>query len=75
MVVVYRKARWSIAIYGREHGEPHFHITGPEFRCSVAINSLELIIGTAPAPVLRDALAWARLNRLALLQRWRELNG
>ncbi len=51
------------------------HIEGAGFRCSVAIASLELIIGTAPAPVMRRALAWARTNQEALMQTWKELNG
>jgi hypothetical protein len=40
----------------------------------VAIVSLELIIGNVPLPVMRDALAWARLNQALLMQNWQELN-
>ena len=72
---MYRSARWKIAVYGREHGVPHFHIEGPDFRCSVAIASFELIIGTVPGPVLDYALEWARPNQALLMQTWQELNG
>ena len=69
-----RKARWKIAVYGREHGVPHFHVEGPTFRCSVGIASLEIIVGAAPVAVVREAIEWARPNRALLLQTWRNLN-
>ncbi|OYW50515.1 MAG: hypothetical protein B7Y36_04745 [Novosphingobium sp. 28-62-57] len=72
---MYRSARWKIAVYARDHGIPHFHIEGPDFRCSVAIASFDLIIGTVPASVLIDALEWARPSQALLMQTWQELNG
>jgi Domain of unknown function (DUF4160) len=54
---------------------PHFHIEGVEFRCSVSIASLEVIVGTVPAAVLSDALEWARPNQALFMQTWQELNG
>ncbi len=62
-------------MYGREHGVPHFHVEGPDFRCSIAIATLEVIVGTAPAGVLRAARTWARNNGNALAAKWSELNG
>ena len=75
MVTLTRGPSWKIAVYGREHGVPHFHIEGAGFRCSVAIASLEVIIGHVPAPVLRAATAWAEPNTALLLATWQELNG
>lgn len=75
MVTLYRDPRWKIAVYGRDHGVPHFHIEGPSFRCSVAIETLDLIVGDAPALVLKDARDWAQANQALLMQTWRELNG
>lgn len=72
---MYRGPRWKIAVYGRDHGVPHFYIEGPDFRCSVAIVSFELIVGTVPATVLKDALEWAMPNQALLMQTWQELNG
>lgn len=74
MVTMHRGPNWKIAVYGREHGLPHFHIEGPGFRCSVIIASLEPVIGSAPAKVLREALAWAGGNQAGLLAKWLELN-
>jgi hypothetical protein len=75
MVTVHRDVGWKIAVYGREHGVPHFHIEGPDFRCSVGIATLEMIIGDVPLDILNKARAWARRNRDLLTAKWHELNG
>ena len=75
MVTMYRGSRWKVAVYGGDHGIPHFHIEGVEFRCSVAISTFDVIIGTAPASILREALEWARPNQALLMRTWQELNG
>lgn len=75
MVTMHRGSRWKIAIYGGDHGLPHFHIEGVEFRCSVAITSFEVIVGTVPAVVLSAALEWALPNQALLMRTWEELNG
>jgi hypothetical protein len=74
MVTMHRGPNWRISVYGREHGVPHFHVEGPDFRASVTIATLNVIVGTAPATVLSEALAWAREQQAALLAQWQELN-
>jgi hypothetical protein len=74
MVTLYRGPNWKIAVYGGDHGVPHFHIEGADFRGSVAIISLQLIIGNVPAPVMRSVVIWARLNQALLMRHWQELN-
>jgi len=71
---MHRGSGWKIAVYTNEHGIPHYHVEGPEFRCSLAIETHELIVGVAPAGVLRSARLWARGNQPALLAKWQELN-
>lgn len=75
MVTLTRGANWKIAVYGREHGVPHYHIEGLGFRCSVSIATGEVIIGSVPAAALREARAWAEANKAALEANWQELNG
>ena len=75
MVTMHRGPRWKISVYARDHGVPHFHIEGVDFRCSVAIASFEVIVGTVPTVVLGDALDWARPRQAVLMQTWQELNG
>lgn len=57
----------KIKIYGREHGVPHFHIEGPDFRGSVSIETLELLIGRMPRRVLKEAIDWAKNHKTELL--------
>jgi hypothetical protein len=75
MVTLYRQAAWRLAVYGREHGIPHFHIEGPGFRGSVSIEGLELIVGTVPARTFGAAREWARQHQDELMATWQELNG
>jgi hypothetical protein len=56
---LYHTTSWKISVYGREHGIPHFHVEGRGFRCSIAIETLDLIIGDAPPVVLGLARIWA----------------
>jgi Domain of unknown function (DUF4160) len=75
MVTLTRASGWKIAVYGREHGLPHFHVEGPGFRCSIAIETGEVIVGAVPAAVLREAKRWAEANKAVLRTTWQELNG
>jgi Domain of unknown function (DUF4160) len=75
MVTVYRGPNWKITVYGREHGIAHFHLEGRDFRCSISIATLDVIIGVAPTAALREACEWAGANRDVLMAKWRELNG
>jgi hypothetical protein len=74
MVTMYRGSNWKVSVYGREHGVPHFHIEGRDFRASVGIVTLELIVGTVPVVVLYAALAWAGEHQAELQAKWQELN-
>lgn len=74
MVTVARGSTWKIAVYGSEHGIPHFHVETRRSRCTVGIRSLEVIIGNAPARDLREAMDWARTNQAVLLTQWKVLN-
>ncbi|MCR2834714.1 DUF4160 domain-containing protein [Parerythrobacter lacustris] len=74
MVTLHRGPSWKISVYGRDHGIPHFHIEGRDFRCSVAIGTLEVIVGSVPRHVLVEALEWAITRRRELLDIWEELN-
>jgi len=74
MVTLHRAENWKISVDGGDHGIPHFHIEGRTFRCSIAISTLEIIIGSAPPGVLRTARDWALANRAAIMAKWQELN-
>lgn len=77
MVTVHRpqNAKWKITVYGGEpHSRAHYHVEGPGFRCSLDVETGELIIGAAPKRVLADARAWAKANQKLLQRKYKELN-
>jgi Domain of unknown function (DUF4160) len=74
MVTLRPEARWKVTVYGAEHGIPHFHIEGPGFRCSISIETNELIVGSAPKVILNAALKWAAMHQAELAAKWMELN-
>ena len=74
MVTLHRTNGWKVCVYGREHGVPHFHIEGPDWRCSVMIESLEVIVGDPPKQVMAIVFAWAQGRQAELLAKWEELN-
>jgi hypothetical protein len=74
MVTLHRGPNWKIAVYAGDHGVPHFHIEGPGFRASVAIATLEVIVGAVPRRVLVAALSWALAHQGELQAKWEELN-
>lgn len=74
MVTMRRGPTWKIAVYGAEHGIPHFHVETRRSRCTVGIQSLEVIVGRVSTKDLREALSWARANQAALLSQWKTLN-
>lgn len=75
MTTIQRARNYKIAVYSNDHGIPHFHLEGADFRCSISIASLQVLVGDAPRRVLRDALAWAADHQPELLAEWHKLNG
>jgi hypothetical protein len=65
--------RVKVTMYYGDHGVPHFHVIAPDFKVSVAIESLEVLAGTAPPRRTREAIEWARQNREFLLASWEDL--
>jgi hypothetical protein len=63
-----------VAIYADDHFPPHFHLVGRDWRCSVEIETLELMDGRSPRSELREAIAWARANKSMLMAKWSEFN-
>lgn len=74
MPTLYREANWKIAMYADEHGAPHFHVESADGRCSISIETMDVIIGSVPPRILRAAMAWASEHRDELRRKWMELN-
>jgi len=63
MTRLHHNRNWKIEAFGREHGIPHFHLPWPDGRASIAIETLEVIIGNPPAIIFAEAREWAEINR------------
>jgi len=62
-------------MYADEHPPAHFHVEFSDgIRCSVAIETLEIIAGVVrPMRRLDEPLSWAAANRELLRLLWKEL--
>lgn len=74
MGTLHRYGKVKIAVYPDDHGVPHVHVIGPGFKCSLDVETLELLAGDMPAKALKTAREWIGNNRTAVTQAWKELN-
>jgi len=74
MTTLERRGNWKLSVYGREHGMPHVHVTGPDFRASVSIATGSVLTGRLPTSTLREVQDWLNMNRPAALEQWCVLN-
>ncbi len=63
-----------VRIVGNDHPPPHFHVSAPDFRAIVAIDTLEVLAGHVPRDVLATIRTWAQANRNALVADWNAYN-
>lgn len=59
-----------IAMFYRDHAEPHFHVRYAEFRAAFSIEKLQLIEGQLPPRVIALVLEWAFRHREELARDW-----
>ncbi len=65
---------FRIYMYFADHGQPHFHIVGPDFDAKIAIDDLSVMAGEVPRKA-REALDWAEQNKAYLMDLWNEFSG
>ena len=64
----------KIQFYADEHPPPDFHAVFAEFVAQIRIDPASTLAREAAVPKLRAVLAWASMNREALLDAWAALN-
>ena len=74
MTTLHRSRNWKIEVFGREHGIPHVHVTGPEFRATVSVASGEIIAGRLPSTTLKEVRRWLVHNLELAMNTWKERN-
>ncbi|MEF3698099.1 DUF4160 domain-containing protein [Desulfolutivibrio sp.] len=75
MGTLIRFGKVRVAVFAWEHGRIHVHVIGPDFRCALDAETLEVLAGSAPRDVLREVRAWAAENFDRIAAAWEELNG
>jgi len=74
MTTLERRRNWKLSIYGREHGSPHVHVNGPEFRAVIEIASGAVLAGALPAAVLLEARQWLKAHQADVMAQWQRHN-
>jgi len=74
MTTLERRRKWKISVYGREHGMPHVHVTGPDFRAVVEITTGTVLVGHLPAQVLMNVRDWLAAHQTDVLAQWQAHN-
>ena len=74
MVTLHRSRNWKIEVFSREHGIAHLHVSGPDFRATMNIETGETIAGSLPVAVLKQVRQWLDVNRDLALKLWKERN-
>ena len=59
-----------ISMYFDDHNPPHFHVQYNEYRASMSIKDLNIIVGSLPARVRGLVEEWAELHTDELLAMW-----
>lgn len=59
-----------ILMYFDEHDPPHFHVRYNEYRASISISDLNIIVGYLPAKVRGLVQEWAEIHKDELLHIW-----
>lgn len=58
-------------MYYNEHGPAHFHVRYGEKKAIMTIETLKILDGSIPTPVLALVLEWVSLHRDELSENWR----
>ena len=59
-----------IQMFYKEHQPPHFHITHGEYRATISIDDLKVLLGDFPRRGLNLVLDWAELHQKELKREW-----
>lgn len=72
MPEIVRFGSLKLLMFFQDENPPHVHIKGSDFAAKMRISNGELLAGTVPNKVLRQARRWVEEHRAELLAMWAE---
>ncbi|HEB79803.1 MAG TPA: DUF4160 domain-containing protein [Rhodospirillales bacterium] len=73
MPTIIKIDNFKIQMFPKDHTPPHYHVYGPGFKVSLAIEDNRVLSGKASARVIRKAAEWADAIRGTLENLWKEM--
>jgi hypothetical protein len=72
MPEIRRFGSFKLLMFFQDENPPHVHIKGADFAAKMRLSNGELLAGSAPGKVLREARCWIEEHRAELLAMWDE---
>jgi len=75
MPEIKRFGGFKLLMFFQDENPPHVHLKGTDFAAKLRLSNGELIAGSAPGKVLRQARRWMAAHRKELQNLWHEFQG
>jgi len=75
MPEIRRFGGFRILMFFQDENPPHVHVNGTDFAAKLRISNGEVLAGSAPGRVLRQAREWIEQHRDDLMTLWEEFQG
>jgi len=72
MPEIKRFGDFKLVMFFQDENPPHVHIRSADFAAKIRISNGDVLAGTAPNKVLKQARRWIREHRTELLALWNE---
>lgn len=63
--------KYRIQLRERNHLSPHVHLMGGGLDVMISLETMEVMMGYAPALIVQEAQEWIRAHRKELLEEWK----
>ncbi|POA19412.1 hypothetical protein C1886_12770 [Pseudomonas sp. FW300-N1A1] len=63
--------KYRIQLRERDHLPPHVHLMGGGLDVMISLETMEVMMGYAPALIVQEAQEWIRAHREELLEEWK----
>jgi len=74
MAKLHQVGNTKVRVNANDHLPPHFHVASPDAEALVSLETIMVLRGDIDRSNGRTALAWAAVNRAALVAEWNRIN-